>query len=792
MNGSLPDWFAERLSLLPATDTDTEAITWQLQSAWPWAPWFSVFAVTAGISWVLFCYSRESKSVGRGYRLLLAMLRIGALAILLLMLARFSLVFKRTAPPIIAVIVDRSASMELADNPNDSSSRLEFSKQLAVGEEAKLLHKLADNYQLRLFFADGGIENASKTLTEQVEATSQLRADGSDAQSSRLGEAVQHGLANLSGGTPAAMVLLTDGANTEGATLAQAAQLSRRKGVPLFLVGIGSEQPPRDVELTNLLVDDVVFVDDIIAFQATVKSQGLDGNTARVTLRRAGQAGVLSETVVELAVDGSSQSVRLTYRPTEPGNYDFEIAVDPIDDLIDGETDTTNNRQQRTVSVRDEKIRVLLAQSTPSYEFRYLKTLLHRDPTVELSTYLQEADLNYVGQDATALRSFPLGKEALKQFDVLILGDVDPRLLPRSVWPDVQSFVEEQGGGVVFIAGPRHMPWDYRDIAPVRLLMPIDVESTRRPTLGTSRSAGFTPQPTALGTRLAPLQLADTWTESENIWRNFPPSYWLAEVATPKPGAQVLLEHPFRMGNNTQRLPIACLHYFGSGRVLFHAIDSTWRWRFRVGDVFFARYWVQTVRFLARSKLNRQSGAELTTDRRQYDTGESVDIRLRLGNNRLATASNTPARVLLETAGQQRRQLSLTQNPTSPRDYSGTIPGLAPGSYRVVLLEPIVPDNPPSTQFSVTALPGEMAQPEMDRQAMNAAAETTFGKFYFAYSAASAAELADQLIADLPAGRRLPLEVLPALPLWNHWILMATLLGLLTTEWVLRRRKGLL
>jgi len=74
--------------------------------------------------------------------------------------------------------------------------------------------------------------------------------------------------------------------------------------------------------------------------------------------------------------------------------------------------------------------------------------------------------------------------------------------------------------------------------------------------------------------------------------------------------------------------------------VLFHAIDSTWRWRVGVGDVYFARYWVQAIRYLARGKLNTGRGAEITTDRREYRQGEAVEVRARFLDERLAPAGN--------------------------------------------------------------------------------------------------------------------------------------------------------
>ena len=108
--------------------------------------------------------------------------------------------------------------------------------------------------------------------------------------------------------------------------------------------------------------------------------------------------------------------------------------------------------------MREEKIRVLLADGLPRYEFRYLKQLLERDKSIELSTLLQDADLEYAQEDRTAIQHFPVKREDLARFDVLILGDVSPALLGPAVMESVRDFVREKGGSVVFIAGPQSNP----------------------------------------------------------------------------------------------------------------------------------------------------------------------------------------------------------------------------------------------------------------------------------------------------------------------------------------------
>lgn len=799
MSGQLPGWLAERLGVsVPST---SDGATWQLDSAWNWAPWATVLLIIMAVLWTAILYARESSGARRPYRAMLSFLRITAIGLLLIMLAQWALALRITGPPSIALVIDRSASMSIADQNDDPAltkrlierlaanglsdpTRLNLAKLWVTEENGRLLGELMHRYRLGVYLLAGGLEHVPNSAdpTDLVRAVRDLKSDGPDSNVTRLGDGMRRVLDDFRGAPPAAVILLTDGVSTEGLPLADAAEEARRKGVPLFPIGLGRDAPPRDIELADVLVDDVVFAGDIVSFQAQIKASGLEGQPAKITLRREGAPDTLAEQTITLPATGKTQTVRLVDRPTQPGDVTYIVEVAVRDD----ETNKQNNRQQRKVAVRDDKIRVLLVEGYPSFEFRFLKTLLERDRSIKLATYLQDADPDYSEQDKTALRSFPVDRQELFEYDVVIIGDVDPRILPRSVWQNLRAFVAEKGGGVAFAAGPRYLPWLYQDNADIEALLPIEINTL--PTsdkLPADVTRGFTVRPTTLGLQNPAFQLGDTAAETEQIWSSLAPLYWLFDANTLKPGAQVLAEGPpsaLRTPHST--LPIISFQYFGAGRVLFLAVDATWRWRIGAGDAYFARFWVQTIRFLARGKLNQGRGAELATDRREYRRGEVVQLRVRFLDPRLAPSGDEIV-VVLDSPGHDRRRATLRRNAAAEGVFETSLTDLTDGQYEVLLAEPQLPGTPPSTRFSVVAPPGEFARPEMDSATLAAAADATHGKFFTIADA-------DRLLAELPAGRRVPIENLPPIPIWNRWWLLLAFLSCLTTEWILRKRKGMM
>src|SRR5262249_24670390 len=157
------------------------------------------------------------------------------------------------------------------------------------------------------------------------------------------------------------------------------------------------------------------------------------GESLTVQLRSENDAKVLAKQQVKAGADGQPIKLELLYTPEAAGEFDYrlEVAVQPR------ETNPDNNKQTRHVSVREEKIRVLLVDSTPRYEFRYLKQLLERDNSTSLKTLLQEADLEFALEDKTAISHFPVRHDELAEFDVFIFGDIAPGSISDNVLKEV-------------------------------------------------------------------------------------------------------------------------------------------------------------------------------------------------------------------------------------------------------------------------------------------------------------------------------------------------------------------
>ncbi|GAB6165525.1 hypothetical protein JCM19992_15250 [Thermostilla marina] len=769
-----------------------EGVLWRFEWHWPVPGWLTVLLGAAVCAAIIWCNVRGTPTISRSLRWVLASLRIGAFAVLAFMIAQAALAAFRTGLPTLVLLIDDSASMALHDEyrPDEASAlrelldREEIPDRLTIGREAlcrddaRLLKLLADRYRLELCDVRGDVIAADDRIDAIVSALEQMQASTPE---SPLGRAIERILQRNRGTLPAAVVVFSDGNTTVGPGLDSAADKAGEKGVPLFLVPIGDTRPPKDVAVEQIIADRSVFVGDVLGFDVRLNASGFGDSVVRIVVEEKmanGATAPLVETEETVPSDECVMTVRLYHRPSEEGLHRYVVRVEPLPD----ERRTDNNAQETVVEVRNEKLRVLLVQADPSFEYRYLRNALMREPSIELECVLQNADVEYREVAAGMRGGVPLTPAEWNTFDAVILGDVDPNLLlPRNL-QDIREYVAgDRGGTLICIAGPRFMPAAYRG-TPVEDLLPIDAGRVSDPARDGGNEAGFRIVPTPLGERCGAFQISDDPRETLSLWKTLPELYWYVAAPRLKPGARVLAVHSQATDTGGTPLPMIVMQYVGRGKVLFHATDETWRWRRRIGDKYFTRYWVQMIRYLCRSRLGGTSDALLTIDRDRYRVGESVSILAEFPTG-LPGASEDVV-VTVENGEGTRRHLTARRASLSEDRFQVVLDDLPIGTYHAWLSAPVLPKMPPGVDFSIEPPDAESAAVQARVDVMRRAAERSGGKL-------GKVDSLDTLFAELPEGTQVPVEALPPISLWNRWPILLLALGLLTVEWALRKWAGL-
>jgi hypothetical protein len=775
------DWLlrtlAERLGVEPARAG--EAITPSIRPEQPLSQGWTILTVLACAALIIWLYRREGKA-SVFYKSLLAGLRITLVLLALFMLSEAVLSVERMGLPYFVVMIDDSASQGVIDqfvdpkakaasaelaalSPRAQKDRLAVAQGYLLKDDGKVLKELQKQHRVLVYLISAAPRKIAEIdkpddIAPALELIKKIEPSGGQ---SRLGVGVRQVLTELRGVPPTAILLLSDGETTDGEPLVEAARASGKKGVPLVEIGLGDPEPARDLELSELLVDDVVFVDDLVRFQPKLSSKGFAGEdvTIRLFQRDPGSldpnALKLVETIkVPAPPDGQPKRVEIPHRPHEKGSITYIVEVESKP----RELHPDNNRIEMLIQVREEKLKVLFVENEPRYEFRYLKNFLQREKTIDLKVVLFSSDPEYSVQDLYALPTFPTTKEDLFEYDVVIIGDADTKsgYVSKAQMTNLVEFVTEKGGGVMFIA--------------------------RNPTAVGNSIPSFRPNLTLEGRSSPIFRFGDDEVTSSRIYAGLPELQWYIEAPRKKPAALVLAEHPTQTGSDGP-LPLMLYQFVGSGKAMFNAVDDTWRWRFRVGDKYFGRYWLQTIRFLARSKLMGKQKAEVQTDRQRYQRNDPILVRVRFPNPAVAPGSREVNVEIERKGGSGPRKLTLKAAPNTPNLLEGVLPQALEGEYTVRLLPPpVLEGNMPSTTFKVDPPAGEFERVQMNEPELRRAAVDSGGKFY------TPVDTSD-LLKDLPKPQKVPLDTDPPIPLWNTWPVLALFLAVLTAEWVLRKRK---
>ncbi|HUR53855.1 MAG TPA: hypothetical protein VMZ71_06975, partial [Gemmataceae bacterium] len=420
---------------------------------------------------------------------------------------------------------------------------------------------------------------------------------------------------------------------------------------------------------------------------------------------------------------------------------------------------------------------------------------------IELKTVLLSAAKGWTEIDRSALADFPT-RDQLFEYDVVILGDFDPRPLPKAtrMLLDLADFVRVKGGGLMVLAGENAVPSAFAEtpLADVLPIVPSEGAQPVRTRESQPITEGYRPKLTPAG-QLNPLfRFSTDEAESARIWGRLQPLFWYAKGYRRKLSAEVLAVHPDRgaEGMPGENHPLVLQQFSGSGRVLFLGFDETWRWRWRNDEEQFNRFWVQAVRLLSRSRLGR---VELKLDKQtSYRRDERITVTVRFPDDAPAPPTVTPIRVMVQRspltkpdgtpgAGESESvSIGLTKVEGSRATFTGAIPRAVEGEYRFLLSEPDTPGSRPRAEAKVLPPPTERDRLEMNRADMMSAAALSNGGFY-------TLDDAENVFKDMKNLQRVPLnQPCPPLSLWNQPAVYLLVMLLLVAEWLLRKRERLL
>jgi hypothetical protein len=349
----------------------------------------------------------------------------------------------------------------------------------------------------------------------------------------------------------AAAVLITDGGhNQEGSPLETAKLLSARN-LPIYTIGIGSDLSPPDLALLRTTTPDSVYREDRVQGNISIKDNLIAGTPYRIKIQDSGgknvweksivgvEAGISqlsfdfpAKEVVERKLAGLAESEKNTMRTV---SLDFRVSADSIE----GEAEPENNQISFSIDANMRRNRLLLIDSRPRWETRYLNNLFSRDDRWEISCVWGDPNnLNKQVPRGKETDQFPDSKNSLFEFDVIIFGEINPEEFSINEQDWLVEFVNQRGGGILFIDGPRQKLRSYEnsEIHPLFSLLPVSWQKNGSGLL--SPKSYYRPE---ANKELSALILDSDEERNEELWKSIPLPAWTSPVES-LPGSEVFLE----------------------------------------------------------------------------------------------------------------------------------------------------------------------------------------------------------------------------------------------------------
>ena len=570
-----------------------------------------------------------------------------------------------------------------------------------------------------------------------------------------------------------AVILLSDGDCNLGQPPVVAAQKFRLRHIPIYPITVGSKVRLPDLDLLSVTAPTYGIVGENVQIPFTIRSSL--NRQVRTIVRLRDESG--KERTKDIVIQPNTETYdSILWRLEKQGSSTLDISI-PV---AEGELIESNNYQKFTIAGRPEKIRVLVIDTLPRWEYRFLRNALSRDPGVEVSCLLMQPTLGS-GEGTDYLKEFPTKIEELAKYDVIFLGDIGmgPEQLTQEQCSLIRGLVENQASGLIFMPGPQGnqltlLESDLSDLMPV-ILDQADPKGI----------AEATPSPLNLTTegRASLLTLlGNNEEDNPEIWRHLPGFYWYAPVIKAKGGAEVLAVHGNRRGKYGP-IPLLVTKSAGSGKVLFMGIDSAWRWRRGVEDLYHYRFWGQVARWMSYQR-NMASGQRIRLffNPERPEAGTSITLNANAFDPNGAPLQKGHVTVDVTAPDGETQRIELQKNESTWGTFSGRVKVDLPGAWKLRATTNGAEDQPLDTtilvQGSGVEKVGQPARPEI----LEELAKVSRGRVI------DPDQITDLIteIRALPEPK--PLE--SRFPLGSHWGTLTALVLLLGVFWVGRKLNG--
>ena len=714
-------------------------------------PWYiAVIASFAAIVFSMYVYRITVPPVSAWNHILLIALRSAALTILILAICEPLLTIYRTygERPVVSVLVDNTLSMTLTDA---TGNREQMLRSILNGPGFSKLSSAAD---VRFY----SIAPAVRLLSAESLQCSGTTTDLAAAFAS---------LEKKTDGHSSVTLLLSDGNFNQGGNPINSAE---RSHVPIFTIGIGDSSEQKDIAVGSIVTNSIAYVQSAVPLDVTIRSSGFHNRTITVSLLDEGTLIATEKlTLADSTGVAGERTVHFSFTPKSDGLHKYTVSVSSLD----GEVTTKNNVRSVTVRVMKNKMKVLLLAGAPSADVSALEQSLAKDPNIETRLYVQQPDGSLRGKSGTTVQL----PTALSETECLVLVGFPSAPTLASIVTAILNISTEKSIPV-FLLLSRTM--DYDKLRMLERILPVVI-----PVVQNTEQSVFANIPVAMQHHELLLE-----TEDGGVWEKLPPIYAPITGFRTKPEAVTLAT--WRIQNVRLATPIIAFRSAGqmkSFAVLGYAIS---RWKLLAGaspetESFFDT-WISTI---IRWLVTRENGSTLRVQpsKEFFSRGEKAEFTIEAYNQSYQPLENADVRMEIERKNSGQK-FEATIQPLVGGRFEGSVDMLPEGDfvYRATAAFNGAETGTATGRFSVGEQSIEFSDTKMNKPLLQQMATVSGGS----YSDARSADAALNDLGSRPFMKAQERSSTHEFELWNMPLLLSVVVLLFGTEWIVRKRSGML
>lgn len=703
---------------------------------------FSVLLVFIVIVLALsfYYYKRTIPEVSQTKKTILRILRFLSLAFLFLILFEPVIYtsYKEIIEPQPLVFIDNSASVNIEENKEDKISS--FISENAFSE---------DNIY---YFDDMTYHSADKehNFKGQYTDISTVFEKVRDLETEK----------NIS-----SIVLLTDGAFNKGINPEYAID---NINLPVLSVGLGKEKQYKDLIAKSILTNEIAYINNDIPLLVKYSSLGIEKDSLTIRLLIDNKE-VDSVTIANIK-DLEDSYVEFVYRDSIPGKKKVTFAIDSIS----GESNVENNTYSDYLELLDNKKRIGIFASSPNSDVSFLIQFLASTKQYNVESFIKKNSTEWYEKPTNS---------KLKDIDVFVFVDFPSNIIEENVINLISNELAKDKSSL-FLAG-KHV--SKSKIKPIEKYLPFTMVSDSR----NEYFASVRFNNDAISNSIFRTQSLD----QEAFLDDLPPLFRTEAFYKARPDASVF--STFEVNNTVIDEPTILSKSAGAARSWAFLTYGLYRWKMinaglamnEDGEGQYSYYnslFDNIFKWL--SITDRKQRFVFESDKNIYQSNENIALTAQLYDDKYDPIDDYMVKARVKAKDFDKEVI--LKNITNGR-YVTEIAGLPKGDYSISA-EALTTDEESyaknSTSFTVETMQVENRHYGLRKSLLTNISNMTGGKYFHIDKSDSLQILLNKQFK----GAEKQISITDEINIWNSTYLLIIVILLLSVEWFLRKRFGML